>query len=188
MPHAFDSLYVYLIAPAWWIHETSQAYGVAKAIGVATMAAVVFPTYLLARTLVSRNWALFAAAGAAMIPALAYSSMLLIEPLAYPWAALCFYLVARALATRRPAWIGGAVAACAIAPLVRSQLIVIVAGAMAAAVFFWFIGEGGRRVRRNWSTWDWVGFVVLAICIASLVDVIAAHRYGVWAVVTQREQ
>jgi hypothetical protein len=60
MPHAFDSLYVYLIAPAWWIHDTSQAYGVAKAIGVATMTAVVFPVYLLARTLVSRRWALFA--------------------------------------------------------------------------------------------------------------------------------
>src|SRR5205823_2607906 len=80
VPHSFDTLYVYLIAPAWWIHDTSRAYGLAKAIGLATMTAVVFPTYLLARTLVSKPWALFAAAGAAMIPALAYSSMLLVEP------------------------------------------------------------------------------------------------------------
>ena len=148
----FDSLYVYLIAPAWWIHDTSHAYGVAKAIGVATMAAVVFPVYLLARTLVSRRWALFAAAGAAMIPALAYSSMLLIEPLAYPWAALCFYL-ARAGA-RHPA--SGLDRRRASPPAssrrsIRSQLVVIVAGAVAAAVLFWFIGEGGRRLRRNWS-------------------------------------
>lgn len=187
VPHAFDSLSAYLIAPAWWIHDTSQAYGVAKAIGVATMTAVVFPVYLLARTLVSRRWALFAAAGAAMIPALAYSSMLLVEPLAYPWAALCFYALARAFVTRRPAWIAGAVAACLVAPLIRSQLDVLVAGAVAATVLFWFIGEGGRRLRRNWSHWDWVGFVVLAICAAVLVNAAASHRSGVWAAVTQNE-
>ncbi|MFL5936579.1 MAG: hypothetical protein ACJ76U_07015, partial [Gaiellaceae bacterium] len=69
VPRAFGSLSAYLVAPAWWIHDTSRAYGAAKAIGVATMTAVVFPTYLLARTLVSRRWALFAAAGAATIPA-----------------------------------------------------------------------------------------------------------------------
>ena len=78
VPYGFDSLYVYLIAPAWWLHDTTRAYGVAKAIGVVSMTAVVFPTYLLARMIVSRGWALFAAAGSAMIPALAYSSMLLL--------------------------------------------------------------------------------------------------------------
>ena len=187
VPHAFDSLSAYLVAPAWWIHDTSQAYGVAKAIGVATLTAVVFPVYLLARTLVSRRWALFAAAGAAMIPALAYSSLLLVEPLAYPWAALCFYLLARALATRRLAWIVGAVAACLVAPLIRSQLDVVVAGAVAAAALFWFIGEGGRRLRRNWSRWDWVGFVALGVCAAVAVNAAASHRSGVWAAVTQNE-
>src|SRR4051794_11775236 len=151
------------------------------------MTAVVFPVYLLARTLVSRRWALFAAAGAALIPALAYSSMLLVEPLAYPWAALCFYLLARALATRRPAWIAGAAAACLVAPLIRSQLDVVVAGAVAAAVLFWFIGEGGRRLRRNWSRWDWVGFVALGACAAVAVNAAASHRSGVWAAVTQNE-
>ncbi|MFL6036141.1 MAG: hypothetical protein ACJ74I_13795 [Gaiellaceae bacterium] len=187
VPRAFGSLSAYLVAPAWWIHDTSRAYGAAKAIGVATMTAVVFPVYLLARTLVSQRWALFAAAGAAMIPALAYSSMLLIEPLAYPWAALCFYLLARALGTRRLAWIAGAVAACLVAPLIRAQLDVLVAGAVAAAVLFWFIGEGGRRLRRNWSRWDWVGFVALAICAAVGVNAAASHRSGVWAAVTQNE-
>ena len=187
MPRAFDSLSAYLVAPAWWLHGTSRAYGAAKAIGVGTMSAVVFPVYLLARTLVSRRWALFAAAGAAMIPALAYSSMLLVEPLAYPWAALCFYLIARALATRRLAWMVGAVAACLVAPLIRSQLVVIIAGAVAAAVLFWFIGEAGRRLRRNWSRWDWAGFVALAICAAVAVNAAASHRSGVWAAVTQNE-
>jgi hypothetical protein len=187
VPHAFDSLYVYLIAPAWWLHGTAQAYGFAKAIGVVTMAAVVFPVYLLARMLVSRGWALFAAAGAAMIPALAYSSMLLIEPLAYPWAALCFYLLARAMVTRRLWWIAGAAATCLLAPLVRSQFDVLLAGAVAAVALFWFIGEGGRRLRRHWSPWDWVGFVVLALGAAVAANVVASHRSGVWEAVTQTE-
>src|SRR3954454_14679386 len=187
VPHAFESLSAYLVAPAWWIHDTSRAYGAAKAIGVATMTAVVFPIYLLARTLVSRRWALFAAAGAAMIPALAYSSMLLVEPLAYPWAALCFYLLARAFATRRPAWMVAAVAACLVAPLIRSQLDVLIAGAIAAVALFWFIGEGGGRLRRNWSRWDWAGFGALAVCVAVVVNAAASHRSGVWAAVTQNE-
>ena len=60
VPHSFDTLYVYLIAPAWWIHDTSRAYGLVKAIGVGTMTSVLFPTYLLARMLVSRPAALCA--------------------------------------------------------------------------------------------------------------------------------
>ena len=175
VPHSFGSLYAYLIAPAWWIDDTNRAYDVIKTIGVATMTAILFPTYLLARMLVSRRWALFAAAGAAMIPALAYSSMLLLEPLAYPWAALCFYLLAKALVTRRPVWMAAAAGACLLAPLVRDQLALIIAGGVAATIVFWFLGAGGSRLRRNWTRWDWTGFVVLLICAAS---VLTSSRCG----------
>ena len=48
------------------------------------MTSVIFPTYFLARMLVGRGAALFAAAGAAAIPSLAYSSWIVEEPLAYP--------------------------------------------------------------------------------------------------------
>src|SRR3954454_1853919 len=34
VPHGFDTLYVWLIAPAWRVYDTSRAYGIAKAIGV----------------------------------------------------------------------------------------------------------------------------------------------------------
>jgi hypothetical protein len=185
VPHKFDSLYVYLIAPAWWLHDTAQSYGVAKGIGVAAMAAVVFPTYGLARMLVSKRWAMFAAAAATLIPALAYSSMLMIEPVAYPWATLCFYLLAQAFVTRRAAWITAAAVACLAAPLVRLQLVTVVAGGVAAAAIFWFAGAGGQRLRRNWGVWHWAGFVVLAICAAGLLDVVVAHYSHVWSVATE---
>jgi hypothetical protein len=185
VPHAFDTFYVYLIAPAWWIHDTTRAYGVVKAIGVVTMTSVVFPAYLFARMLVSKQWALFAAAGAAMIPALAYSSMVLVEPLAYPWAALCFYLLAKALVTRRPLWVTAAAAACLLAPRVRSELAVIAAAAVGSVLAFWFMGDGGRRLRRNWTSWDWTGFVVLSICAFAVLNAVAVHRSPVWELATQ---
>ena len=61
------------------------------------MTSAVFPTYLLARMLVRRPAALFAAAAAGAIPALVYSSYIVEEPLAYPYAAFCFFLIAKAL-------------------------------------------------------------------------------------------
>ena len=48
------------------------------------MTAAIFPAYALARLVVSRPWALFAAVGAVVAPALSYSPFLVEEPLAYP--------------------------------------------------------------------------------------------------------
>ena len=53
------------------------------------MAAVVFPTYALARLAVRPGWALFAAAGAGISPALAYAPVLVKEPTAYPIGDAC---------------------------------------------------------------------------------------------------
>ena len=50
----------------------------------AVMALVVFPAYGLARLVVSPRWALFAAAGTGLSPALAYAPILVKEPTAYP--------------------------------------------------------------------------------------------------------
>ena len=52
------------IAPFWRIHDVHTAYSAIKYFGVIVMTAAIFPTYLLARMVVSRSWALFAAVGA----------------------------------------------------------------------------------------------------------------------------
>jgi hypothetical protein len=70
VPYPSHALYPYVLAPVWWIQDVGQAYGVAKLLNVMLMTAVVFPTYGLARMVVSKPWALFAAAGAGVIPAL----------------------------------------------------------------------------------------------------------------------
>jgi hypothetical protein len=99
-PHPFDSLYTYLIAPAWRIHNTQHAYDTIKYLNVLVMSAVAFPTYGIARILTGKGPALFAAAAAAVIPALFYSSLIVEEPLAYPYATLCLFLIINALLRR----------------------------------------------------------------------------------------
>src|SRR5262249_52979797 len=66
---AFDTLYTYFIAPFWRINDVHTAYSATKYFGVIAMSSAIFPTYLLARMIVSRFWALFAAIGAVAGPA-----------------------------------------------------------------------------------------------------------------------
>ena len=60
-----------------------------------TLAAV--PTYLLARMLVSRRAAIVVAVLAVAVPGMAYVTTIVPEVLAYPWYALCSWLIVRAL-------------------------------------------------------------------------------------------
>ena len=96
-PAAFHSLYTYFLAPAWWLGATSKAYAAAKYLNAAVVAAALFPAYGLARLFVARPAALVVALATAATPAVAYSGMLIPEPLAYFWSALTLWLVARAL-------------------------------------------------------------------------------------------
>ena len=171
-----ESFYSYLIAPAWWIHDTGTSYGVIKAIGVAVMTASIFPAYALARMFTSRRPALLAATAVAAIPALVYSSLLALEPLAYTWAVLCFWLIVKALTTRGRWWIAASIAASVLAPGMRSELAVIPASYVAAVGLFWFTGEGGHRWRRGWSLRDWAGFVVLIAGVLIFANAYASHR------------
>lgn len=185
VPHSPDSIYSYVIAPAWWIHSTSAAYGVVKALGVCMMTAAIFPTYALARMLVSKGPALLAAAAAASIPALAYSSLILEEPLAYAWAALSFWLITRALVTPSWRWTGAAVAVALAAPAVRGELQVVPAAFVLAFALWWFTGEGGRRWRRGWKPWDWAGFGLLMVGVVIVFNAFGAHHSEAWIVATQ---
>ena len=62
------------------------------------MTAAMFPTYALARMLMSRPYALLAAIGSVLAPFFIYSAMVMEEPIAYFTAALSFYVTARVLA------------------------------------------------------------------------------------------
>ncbi|MFL5910490.1 MAG: hypothetical protein ACJ768_08005 [Gaiellaceae bacterium] len=175
-PHSADSIYTYLIAPFWRIHDVATAYSAIKYFDVLLMAAVVFPTYLLARFVVGKSAALFAAAGAAAIPSLAYSSYLVEEPLAYPYAAFCFFVIAKAFVTRSRRWIAGTLLAAALAPVVRTELVMIPATLVLAALFAAWSSDRARAWRAGWTTGDWIGAVVLIFGAIFVVTAIGSHH------------
>jgi hypothetical protein len=178
--YGFDTLYTVLQAPVWWLDDTADAYGVAKTLGVLLMTAAVFPAYLLARTVLSRPWALFAALATGVIPGLSYAPFLMEEPLAYPYATLTLWLIARALADVRRGTILPALAACAVAPLVRGQLAVLIPTlALGLGVLLWQAARF-RELRRGWSAWDWAGVVALGIGFMVAASAFLGHQSESW--------
>jgi hypothetical protein len=189
VPHSFNSLYTYLTAPLWRIHEVGSAYSSIKYFDVFVMASVAFPTYLLARMVVRRNWALFAAAGAAAIPSLAYSSYIAEETLAYPYAALCFYLTAKALvelrrSTHSYAWVAAAGISILLAPAVRKELLIVPGIVLLACLFVAWSSDWGRRRRSRWSAGDYVGAAALALGAIFVVSGYGSQHSQEWYAVT----
>ena len=101
-PYGLATLVAYALAPVWWLGSTTASWAAAKLILVLAMTATVFPAYGLARMVVPKWYALAAAGGSVAVPALAYSPILVEEPLAYPVSTTALWLIARAL--ERPTW------------------------------------------------------------------------------------
>jgi hypothetical protein len=148
------------------------------------MTVVIFPAYALARLVVTRPYALFAAVATAAAPALSYSPFLVDEPLAYPVATLAFFLIARAgiAPTRRS--VGIAVVGCIVGALVRSQLAVLLPVLMLVLLARAWRGERLRRWRATWSSGDWVGATALAVGFAFLMSAALSRRSYSWYLAT----
>jgi hypothetical protein len=181
-PHGFTSLVPWLTAPAWWIGDVSTAYSTLKYVQALVMAATVLPAYLLARTVVSRPWALFAATATIAAPALSYSPIVVEEPFAYPAAATALWLTVRAVA--RPTWrtVAVALAACIVAAGIRSQLVALVPALLVPLLVRGWRTPRARRFRSTWSRWDWAGAVALAVGTVLLLMAVAGHLSGEWEV------
>ena len=150
------------------------------------MTAVVFPTYFLARTIVGKPAALFAATAAAAVPALAYSQVISEEALAYPYAApLCFFLIVKAIVAQTRWWIAGAVVASPSSRrLVRAELGVITVTFALAAFFYFLTSDAGRRWRSGWTAWDWIGAVVLTTGALVFFSAIVGNFSQSWLIAT----
>src|SRR5712691_9641049 len=61
VPFGFQTLYSYVLAPAWAFGGTATAYTIIKYAGIVIMTSVVFPAYFLARLVVSKPAALVVA-------------------------------------------------------------------------------------------------------------------------------
>lgn len=178
------SLYTYVAAPAWWLGSVDAAYSALKLLGVLVMTAAIFPAYALARLVVRRPYAFFAATATAAAPALSYSPFLVEEPMAYPVATLALLLCARAgiAPTRRS--VGLALVACGIGALVRSQLAVLFPILALVLLARAWRGERHQRWRATWTTGDWVGAAALTVGAALALSAAIGRRSNTWYVST----
>ena len=179
-PYGLATLVAYFLAPAWWFASTSTAYAAVKLLLVLAMTATVFPAYALARLVVSRWYALAAAAGATAVPALAYSTIIVEEPLAYPMSTLSLWLTARALAS--PSWMRVAVAGTAAlaAALTRTQLAILLVVLMLGLLWLGWESQRVRAWRTEWSRWDWAGAVTLVVGAALGFGAFFGHYSTSW--------
>ena len=184
VPYGFQTLYSFVVAPAWWIDDTASAYEAAKFIGVLVMTATIFPAYALARTIVSAPWALGAAIGSAAIPALSYAPFLVEEPLAYPAATTALFLIARALARPSPRTIGLAFAACVACYFVRAQLSILVPVMLLALGGLAWQRDDFRRRRESWSRADYAGLAMLALGAVLAASAFLGHHSVSWYTAT----
>jgi len=179
-PYGLATLVAYVLAPVWWLGSATASYAAAKLLLVLAMTATVFPAYGLARLVVSKWYALAAAGAAAAIPAFAYSSILVEEPLAYPLATLALWLIARMLVA--PSWgrLAAALAISAIATWTRTQLSVLFA--VLALGLLWLAWESVpvRNWRASWSRWDWAGAITIAIGAVLAFSAAMGHASTAW--------
>ncbi len=179
--YGFTTLVPWVTAPAWWLSDVSSAYGLIKYAQALVMAAAAFPTYGLARMVVSRPWALVAATGTIAAPALSYAAFLVEEPWGYPAAALAFWLIARAAVRPCRRTIAAAVAASVVAALLRSQLVAVLAVLAVILLVLAWRSQRMTRFRATWSRWDYVGTGLLGVGAVLLAMAVIGHVSEEWS-------
>ena len=188
-PHSFDSLYTYLTAPVWLIHNVATRVRGSQVPRRLRDGVGGLPDVLPRAARRRSRAALFAAAAAGAIPSLAYSSYIVEETLAYPYAALCFFLIAKALVEGRRgrSRTGGPSPRCVaslVAPAVKGELVVIPIAFGFAIFFTVWSSERARRRRAAWSLGDWVGAITLGLGAVFLVSGVASDHSQEWYGVT----
>jgi hypothetical protein len=185
-PIYFKSLYAFLLAPFWWIHSTATAYAAIKYMNAVVMTLAAIPTYLLARMLVTRRAAVAVGLLAVLIPGMGYATSIVPEVLAYPWYALCSWLIVRALTTKRRLDYAIAIAAAIVAGLIRwPQFATVPASFVIAYGVIWFNGPRGRAMRAGWSRSDYIGAIALFAGAMILFNRVVLQHEQIWQVSTQ---
>jgi len=131
----FGPVYPILLAPSYALFtDVPRAFTMMKATNCLVMSLAAVPTYLLARSLVGRWWALTAAMLAVAIPDLAYTGTIMTENAFYP--VFAFWCWATVRAFQAPTWrrqllvLGFLV----LAYLTRPQAVVLVPALLTALV------------------------------------------------------
>lgn len=179
-PYGLATLVAYALAPVWWLSTTTASWAAAKLILVLAMTSTVFPAYGLARMVVPKSYALAAAGGTVAVPALAYATILVEEPFAYPLATLALWMIARALETTTWARVAAAGGVSLVAMLARTQLAILFVVLALGLLWLAWQSEPGRRWRAQWSRWDWVGAITLTVGVLFAFAAVIGQASAAW--------
>jgi len=150
------------------------------------MSLAAVPTYFLARMFVSRRTAGAVAVLSIAIPGMSYAASIVPEVLAYPWYALCSWLIVRCLARRGLLDYALAIGACIVAGLIRwPQFATVPAAFLISLGALWVIGPRGRAFRAGWSRGDHFAAVVLGAGALILFNRVILQHEPIWQVSTQ---
>jgi hypothetical protein len=174
-PPNVRTLYPVLISPAWFLDSVQAAYGAAKTINTVAMTLGAIPLYLWARRFVSDGWALAAAALLLLMPAFAYSGMIMTESAFLPLFLIALYTLARALETPTPIWQLLAVAAVLPAVVIRLQGLVLFAVLVTAIVLNALVTAWAGEARLRVFVDRLRTFTAAAIALLALVATYVAY-------------
>jgi hypothetical protein len=130
--------------------DTALGYSLLKPLQALVMSLAAVPTFLWARMLMSRGWALAAAALALTVPGLAYSGLVMTEVAFYPIAALALWLLARSLVRPNLANQSLAVGGIVLASATRLQGVALAPAFVTAIVLLAFIERNPSLLLGFW--------------------------------------
>jgi Dolichyl-phosphate-mannose-protein mannosyltransferase len=148
-PSFFSLVYPLFVGPPLLLAGIERGYAVAKELQAVAMSLAAVPVYCLARSVVSRRWALVAAALALALPALALTGFLMTEVLFYPLFCLAAWLMARVLVRPTLGLQALALGSILLTALTRVQGLLLAPAFLLAMVLAAALGRTGLRPLRR---------------------------------------
>jgi len=169
----YSVVYPLLISPAYALFDgLPAAYAAVKTWNSVLMSLAAIPAFFLARRVVGRDYALFAALLAVAVPSLAYTGTVMTENAFYPLLLAVVLVLVVALERPTPGWVVLLLALVGLAFGTRVQAVALVpAILLAPAVLALFEPSG---VRELVSRFRWLYGIVLSAAVVALVFQLAS--------------
>jgi hypothetical protein len=145
----YSALYPLLAGLPLSLADRAAGYELVKTLNSVVISLMAVPVYLWGRELVSRRWAIVAAAVTLAAPSLAYAGLIMTEVAFYPAFVLAAWAIARAVTTPTLRRQGVALGAVALVCAVRLQAAVMLAAYPTAVVFDASLHRDHRRLRAH---------------------------------------
>src|SRR5262249_45228121 len=183
---SYSPLYPVLLAPIYALGAAAPtAYSAIKSVNAVLISLSVFPTYAIARYVLSRRLSLLVVALATAAPLMAYTSYVMSENLAYP---VCLVAIWRMIeAVRRPGVRNEVLlmGALLLAAAARTQLVALVPAALTAVVLTAALEREPRKLSRRLANavrlhWILLGAVAGALLVAAVAGLAGQGVFSVF--------